>query len=293
MTRMPNQFPSRLPGQSPATLEEDIRRTRAELGVTIAALQRKLVARHFVDEGYDMLKDSFAGADTVNRGLDIVRANPIPVALVGIGAAWLIAANTGVVDRIANERHVDAARRRASDLAGDIGNRAGAATTAVTDRIGLTGTDNDYARAGVTGNAMIDGGESTRPTSWVHKASDMAGEAMRSTRDSAEATLNTVSSFASEQATTMTDTLRDAFRRNPLVVGIIGLMAGALLASVLPATRAEDELLGNSRDELWQKAGEAGYRAAIQAREVAARAAEAAVEATEDAARNTGAGRAT
>lgn len=289
MSRLPNQ----LPGQSPATLEEDIRRTRAELGVTVAALQRKLVARHFVDEGYDMLKDSFGDTDAVNRGLDIVRANPVPVALVGIGAAWLIAANTGVVDRIANERHVDAARRHINDLADDIGNRASDLATGVTDRIGLTGTDNDYRPAGVTGNPMIDSAESARSTRWVHKASDMAGDAMRSTRDSAEAALNTVGSFASEHATTMTDTLSDAFRRNPLIVGIVGLMAGALLASVLPTTRAEDELLGNSRDELWQKAGEAGHRVAIQAREVAARAAEAAVEATEDAARKTGAGHGT
>ena len=72
-----------------------------------------------------MLKDNLGDDYGVNRGLEFVRNNPIPVAMIGIGAAWLIASNTEAVDRIARDERIQAARRRVGDLASDLGNRAG------------------------------------------------------------------------------------------------------------------------------------------------------------------------
>ena len=77
----------------------------------------------------------------------------------------------------------------------------------------------------------------------------------------------------------MADQLGDVFNRNPLIVGAVGIMAGALLAALLPRTEVEDQLVGGTRDELFQKAEEAGEQAVAKVREVASRAAEAAVDA--------------
>src|SRR5260221_1431844 len=103
--------------QSPAEVEEQIRRTRAELAQTLDALDRKLTARHLVEKGFDMFRDSVNTNETLHRSLDIIRANPVPVALIGLGTAWLIANSTGVAERIAHDERVEAARRRVSDLA--------------------------------------------------------------------------------------------------------------------------------------------------------------------------------
>jgi len=59
---------------------------------------------------------------TDDRGfVDVMRDNAIPITLLGIGTAWLLASNTGLSDRVANDDRVRAARRRMSELAGDVG----------------------------------------------------------------------------------------------------------------------------------------------------------------------------
>src|SRR6202158_318529 len=89
-------------------VEREIARTRGELTLTLAALERKLAARYLFDEGLAMLKDTLGEDYGLNRSLEMVRTNPIPVALIGIGAAWLIANNTNAVDRIARDERIQA-----------------------------------------------------------------------------------------------------------------------------------------------------------------------------------------
>jgi len=64
-----------------------------------------------------MFADSLKGG-----GLgEVIQANKVPLTLIGIGIAWLVASNTGLADRVANDERVQAARRRIGELAGDIG----------------------------------------------------------------------------------------------------------------------------------------------------------------------------
>jgi len=260
---------------SPAEAEREIERVRAELALTLDALEHKLAARHLVEKGFDMLRDNLTGYDALNRGLDVIRANPVPVALIGIGAAWLIAANTNLVDRLTPDERVAAARQKIAGLAGDIGARAGELASDLTGRIGLgrgSGASSDQP-LGHTGNPMVDeaGG---RPDGWLHQMTDMTQGALRSARDTGGAMLNRAGSVAGDGASRITDQLADTFERNPLMVGAIGIMAGALLATLLPMTRAEDRLLRD--DELQRKVGE---QAVAEMREAAARTLDAAATA--------------
>jgi hypothetical protein len=105
----------------------------------------------------------------------------------------------------------------------------------------------------------------------------MAQGTMRSVRDSA--IVNRVGDFAGDGAGRIADRLGDALERNPLIVGAVGLMAGALIAALLPSTRIEDELLGSTRDQLWQKAETAGQDAISRVRDAATRAIDSATDA--------------
>src|ERR1700730_10071640 len=68
-------------------------------------------------EGFEMIKDSLKG-----NGLgEVIQANSVPLTLIGIGIAWLLASNTGLADRVVNDERVQAARRRIGELAGQIG----------------------------------------------------------------------------------------------------------------------------------------------------------------------------
>jgi hypothetical protein len=262
---------------SPAEAEREAARTRVELAATIDALEDKvtdLTARNLVEKGFNMIRDTFNNSDAMNRGLDIVRANPIPVAMIGVGVAWLVASNTGVVDRIANDERLEAARRRVADAASDLGNRAGSLASDMAGKIGMGGSDRAL---GQTGNPIVDETGAGSGSGWVHQMSDMAQGAVRSVRDSAM--VHRVSNLAGDGAERVADQLTDAFERNPLIVGAVGLMAGALLAALLPSTRMEDELLGSTRDQLWEKAENAGQDAITRLRDTATHAIDSATDA--------------
>jgi hypothetical protein len=270
---------------SPAEAEREAAHTRAELAETLGALDHKLTnltTRHLVEKGFNMIRDSLNNSDGLNRSLEMVRANPIPIALIGLGTAWLVASNTGVVDRIANDERIEAARRRVSDMANDLGNRAGSMASDMAGKIGIGGGDRPL---GQTGNPMIDESGRDDSSGWVHQASDMAQGAVRSVRDSA--VINRVSNFAGDGAGRIADQVTDAFERNPLVVGAVGLLAGALIAALLPATRFEDELVGETRDQLWKQAEEAGQDAINRARDTATHAIDSATDAAATRVRDT------
>ena len=256
-------------------VEREIARTRGELSLTLAALERKLAARYLIDEGLDMIKDTLGEDYGLHRGLEIVRTNPVPIALIGIGAAWLLASNTNAVDRLARDERIQMARRRVTDLASDIGNRAGEMATSAAQRIGIAGNGADRP-LGHTGNPMIDqSGAGMSSDGWVHEVSDRAQGMLQSARDSSGAMLDR----ASESAGRIADQVTDTFERHPLLIGAIGLMTGALIAALLPPSRTEDEWFGPSRDQLWNKAEEAGQETVTRVRDVAMRAADAAADA--------------
>ena len=78
--------------------------------------------------------------------------------------------------------------------------------------------------------------------------------------------------------------MSETFERNPLIIGAIGVMTGALIAALLPLSDVENELLGETRDELWQRAEDLGEEAVQRAREAATEAAVRAVDAATGAA---------
>jgi hypothetical protein len=275
-------------GQSPAALEQVIGQTRTELTLTINALEDKLTPRHFVEKGFDMLNDSIGGADGVNRALAAVRTNPVPFALIAVGAAWLLASNTGIVDRVAQDERIRAVKRRAGEMASDVGNRAGEMASDLGSRagdyasdmarrVGLGGNGTDRP-LGETGHPLVDSAaERGAPSRWMHQAADYTGETIQSARDSSGALLGDAA-----------DRLNDALERNPLVVGGLGALAGAVLAMLLPATRSENDWLGGIRDTIWQRAEQAGQDAAVAVRKIAINAADAAAEAAAEVAKNAG-----
>ena len=63
--------------------------------------------------------------------------------------------------------------------------------------------------------------------------------------------------------------LVEKIERDPWLIGVVGLVAGALVGALLPPTKAEQEFFVEARDELRNKATEIGHQAAERARELA------------------------
>lgn len=58
----------------------------------------------------------------------------------------------------------------------------------------------------------------------------------------------------------------DAGAELPLLIGLIGLAAGAALAALLPASDGEARLVARTREDLWQAAEAVGHQAAARLR---------------------------
>lgn len=68
-------------------LEKEIEETRARLDLTIERLQGRMSVSGIVDEAMGSVRSR---SDLMDRALDVVRSNPVPVLLVVVGLGWLI-----------------------------------------------------------------------------------------------------------------------------------------------------------------------------------------------------------
>ena len=109
-------------------IESEIARSRAGLDLTLDALAVELAPKHLVEKAADMVTQSLGAKRPggIARGGGR-RADPVPLALIGLGAAWLVAENTGLLDRIVpgrgglphREQHPAAMPRPADAKPGD------------------------------------------------------------------------------------------------------------------------------------------------------------------------------
>jgi hypothetical protein len=74
----------------PEEIQAQIARTRGDMDATLTAIQQRLTPGQLMDQGLDYLRHS-GGREFVSNLGGSVRNNPIPVALMGIGMAWLMA----------------------------------------------------------------------------------------------------------------------------------------------------------------------------------------------------------
>ena len=79
--------------------ETDRPRPESQMNTTLDALEARRRARQFAGKGSEMYMLSEAN-ELLQRSLDVIRTNPLPVALIGLGVAWLISNNTGMTDRV-------------------------------------------------------------------------------------------------------------------------------------------------------------------------------------------------
>ena len=198
-----------------------------------------------------MITDSLKG----NAVGEVIQANRVPLTLIGIGIAWLVASNTGLADRVVNDERVQAARRRIGEFAGDIGiggSSSGASGGQILGPDGetLTRTDSD------------------RGDGWVHQAAGAARGAISTVRDAGSAVLDRAGA-AGDLANRATSQVTEKLSADPWLIGVAGLVAGAIFAAILPPTRMEQEYIGEARDGLWNKANELGHEAAEAVRELA------------------------
>jgi len=196
---------------------------------------------------------------------EVFQANWIPLSLIGVGVAWLVASNTGLAGRVAQDERVQAAGRKIGEIAGELGIGGGTDQEPRHDRQ-LFGPDGAPLRRDADGR---------RGNGWVHQAAGAARGVLGSVRDAGNAVLDHAGKItdyagdAGDLTKRASGQLAERLERDPWLIGVAGLVAGALVAAVIPPTRVEQDYIEETREGLRSKANELGHEAAERVRELA------------------------
>ncbi len=273
--------------KSAAELEREVRQSRAEVEDTLDAIQDRLSPGQMADQVAHYVRDN-GGEFARNLG-QVVKQNPVPMLLVGVGLAWMMLGSRrdpglpraadlfdddddlgygpdyaagrdpwrgyepgGGAESDDDEGRASAAVRRAREGLSEASDRAKAGLSEAAGRV----------RAGVEQAADATHGARAGVGRLARGARARAsGVAQRARRTGAQAR-----HYGSRARAGWVDALQE----HPLVLGTVGFAIGAAIAAALPPSRREDELLGDTSDDLRRRAWAAGREGYVQAKSAAA-----------------------
>ena len=121
-------------GRRPDEILAEIDRTRSEMDRTLTAIEHRLTPGQLVDQGIDYLRHSGANEFVQNLG-GTAKQNPMPVALVGIGLAWLMALGRQPAQHegYGSSASASGIRERASGMMQGVSERMGSAKSQIGD----------------------------------------------------------------------------------------------------------------------------------------------------------------
>jgi gas vesicle protein len=270
-----------------------IEETRAEMSETIEAIQERLNPQHLKEQVKDQVREQFQEVkatvreatigkaedmarnvgDTLDEAryglMETIRQNPLPAALVGIGLGWLFMNRQSAPDR-RYKRYNDQVRhyREGQPHYGDRQGYTGR-TSAYADTYGGNWADQGERGAKGTLHQVQEtaGNVVNRAQETVGTLADRTQETVGNVVSQAQETTSAVASqtqeavgYIADQAQYQAQRVEDRFQRalyeNPLAVGAVALAIGTAVGFSLPQTQRENELLGEARDTLIDRAQE-------------------------------------
>ena len=233
-------------GRSRDEILAEVESVRSDMDSTLSAIERKLTPGQLVDQGLEYLRSSGANEFLSNLGTS-VKQNPVPVALVGVCMAWLMASGRSGT-HAGSVQAAGTSLRRATDKAwSGAREQAHSARQTLSDAAQAARERFDQAKHSVSGSAQSARDALSRVSGTVSETAQSAREAMARGAD-----------VAQRQVERARGGYEWVVREQPLALGAIGVAIGALLAAAAPRTRVEDDWMGETSDRLAQQAKEAG-----------------------------------
>jgi ElaB/YqjD/DUF883 family membrane-anchored ribosome-binding protein len=244
-------------GRDPARLERDIDRTRASLGRTVDALERRLSPGELVDQALGMAREH-GGEFATNLGRS-VQNNPMPVILTGVGLAWMMASSNeprAPVRRSAGGGYQDWTSESVGESVGDSGSdstgRLKSGVSSAKSAVGSMGDKASRAKDSLKQSVGSFSDSASGAVSGTGERIRMQGERMRM------------------QSRRLRSNFETLMEEQPLIVGAIGIAIGAALGAAFPRTETEDRLLGEARDSAMRAAKERASEAYEDVKDTAA-----------------------
>ena len=294
----PNRDYSPAPSNSddPDVIRRQIENTRAQMTSTINQIGERLSPDYLIDKAKTSVREATVGkmkdmSYEANRRMegmsnsmsDTVRANPLPVALIGLGLGWLFMSDrskrqqqdvrgqygtTGYRYYESNDgpgamhqaRHriedaADMVQDRAADLQGRLSGtaqRVGENVSETAQRTGETVRETAHRTGEAVRETAYRVGETVghRAEMVQERAADMSSQA----RSEAERLAAEARWRAQAGVERTRQTFWETMEQNPLTLGAVVLIAGAAIGASIPSTEYENRLMGDTRDRLMDEA---------------------------------------
>lgn len=235
----------------PEVIRANITQTRAQMSETVDTIQARLSPENLKQQAQEAIREATVGkvkdmANNVEHTVkswrsnvvSTIKQNPVPAAMVALGLGWLLMSED-------SNQYPDYSRTR---YAGNYPS-------------GNYGGERSYGSQGMSNYGRDQSGirEGVRETVNEVKSNiqETAGEVREQVQHVKEQAQHRVEEF-SEQAQYQADRAKQGFRQlmteNPLAVGAAALAIGATIGLLIPATQRENELMGEARDRLVEKA---------------------------------------
>jgi hypothetical protein len=261
-----------------ARIEREIEEDRRRIEERIDAISQRMSPGQIVDEVLTYAKSS-GGGEYVSNFAGALKNNPIPVALMGVSLAWLMAGpKTGTSAYLHSSDRTDhdyplatvqGSIRRTGPVQSDGSSRYSHFTDTAGQKFRAL-TDETGRRAG---HFMDDSGRSFRGFA------DASGQQISDIRDEAGKLFDDASGWISktwqqvtqqvsgsagwmrDQASSagrgsldlgsqLNESILKHFKDQPLIGGALAFAVGAAIGAALPHTRQEDEALGEAADDV-------------------------------------------
>lgn len=268
--------------RSAAEVEAEVEASRNELDRNMEALRSKMTPGQLFDEAARMAGGT--GQQVASKFVEQAKANPMPLAVMGLGLAWLMVSNNKQSASTYGYGYASPEPRSYAAEGGygggwdggDYGEASrshGGLAAGVKDRVqGLgekaqgVGHDlSDKARnLGDKASEMISGARE-KLAGGAASISDSGRNAAQGLSQGIETMAGNVRQQAAQVGQQAQRTFLDTLHSEPMLIAGLGIIVGAAIGAALPSTPAEDKYLGETRDKLLNKGKDLAHTGLQQA----------------------------
>jgi len=293
--------------ESTEQIREEIEETRAQMSGTIDEIQERLSPRRLVNDATETVREAAVGkvrdvmetaSGSAGGIVERIKDNPVPAALIGIGAWWLFGGQgNGSPKNVSRRYNSEGTFDRENFRQGYLGaqHRSGGFVDTLKQhpvpaalaglgvawwmrdrRQGQTSAyrddsewSSDYSAYSTSNSPGIQGGRGSgirdAASNATDKMSDLAERTQDRVADLAGRTQETVGQYADRAQTEFDRLLRD----NPLALGAFAVAVGAAVGMAIPESQREREMMGDMRNQIVDKAQNLAHGAMDKVQQVA------------------------
>lgn len=214
--------------REPETIERELDATRADMRATLEALEHRFSFDRLVDLTIGRIRER--GGEFAGNLTNAATQNPMPLVLTAIGLSWMMLTNRRGTRSYDSASYSTAGSR---ERMGNVRERAAYAS------------DKVHGAVASTRDTLRHAAESSRDA--FRSATESSRETLEHTAASLRSGASRAAELTREQAEHARERMDRLLHEQPLMLGALGLAAGAIIGALLPATEHEDRLLGDLR----------------------------------------------